>query len=157
MVSKKFLQGHPRAGEPTNFKEMILKGQKIHTARPGKKWKQYADEINRGEAYLSLREWTGKPYNSKQFEFARCYKLGVEKFWPAVDFNVMDMGEFSENDGLTVSEMKNWFPVDFSGYIIHFTNMLYGIDLGIPQEKTESFIEVMPLLKPPKHPHCKNL
>ncbi len=38
--SKVFPQKHINAGEPTNFKEKILSGEKIHTIRPEtNKWK----------------------------------------------------------------------------------------------------------------------
>ena len=57
--SKVFPQKHINAGEPTNFKEKILSGEKIHTIRPETtKWK-IGDKI-------SMRYWTGKPYHSKQ-------------------------------------------------------------------------------------------
>lgn len=53
--SKVFPQKHINAGEPTNFKEKILSGEKIHTIRPEtNKWK-IGDQI-------SMRYWTDKPH-----------------------------------------------------------------------------------------------
>lgn len=97
--SRQFLQGHPKAGQPTFFVDKICttlrstgfislenvalyakyeavigpisskQGGKHHTIRPGKRWKV-------GEM-ASLRVWSGKPYNSHQVEFARTRLINV--------------------------------------------------------------------------------
>lgn len=93
-VSRHFPAKHPRRGESTFFPARIQNGlgdshyiqsptSKIHTIRANYDlWKKRIDEVNAGEAVLSLRYWTGKPYNSKQQEFARLDKnsgIGVQK------------------------------------------------------------------------------
>ena len=39
--------------------------------------RQYKD-IASGKKYLSVREWTGRPYNSEQREFAQYEKIGLQ-------------------------------------------------------------------------------
>ena len=34
MVAPKFMKGHPKVGERTDFKRKIQSGEKIHTIRP---------------------------------------------------------------------------------------------------------------------------
>ena len=66
----------PRQGivvpSPTGFKKKILTGEKKHTIRQNYHfWKKRIDEINAGKAILSVRQWTGKPYNSEQKEIKK--------------------------------------------------------------------------------------
>lgn len=91
LISKHFMKSHPRAGERTWFGEKIFQAlvenpryffsgeylekvkdipvPKIHTIRDNYEfWKKRIDQVNDGEAKLSLRSWSGKPYNSEQFE-----------------------------------------------------------------------------------------
>lgn len=91
MISKNFMKDHPRAGQPTFFKEKIWAGQaetrfpefkfpkedvdydwheyynaipKIHTIRDNYDyWARVAEEVNAGRGILSLRQWTKSPYN----------------------------------------------------------------------------------------------
>ena len=80
-LAKKFQRPHPRTGELTHFKERVLnafghqyrnhKGlmypAKFHTGRENYDlWKHRCDEVNAGRAVLSLRQWSGEPYKSKQ-------------------------------------------------------------------------------------------
>lgn len=67
-ISKKFPGYHPRKGDPTYFSSGIVSRRKKHTIRGNYAlWKKRFDEIAAGRAKLSLREWIGKPYCSKQF------------------------------------------------------------------------------------------
>lgn len=71
-LSKVFPKTHKRAGEPTDF-ELLFKDNnyfdKIHTIRANYPlWKQRISEIQAGRAVLSVRQWTGNPYRSKQVE-----------------------------------------------------------------------------------------
>lgn len=92
MISKQFMKGHPRAGEPTHFREKIEwavvqseEHGKIHTMRENyEHWAHVAEEVNAGRGILSLRQWTGSPYNyqqdgSKQKEFLQLTKIGVQR------------------------------------------------------------------------------
>jgi hypothetical protein len=166
-ISKKFFKGHIREFQDTGFKKAILAGiinyhaagkpagGKVHTIRGNyDRWKIIADKVNAGEAELSLREWTGTPYRSKQEEFARLTKLGIQKFeviWYTFHFAPLkimghsggtervikvkiDGEEISfnqyhqtlpNNDGLSIQDFTAWFNDQFSGAIIHFTDFKY--------------------------------
>ncbi len=81
MLSAVFPKGHPSEGEPTGFKDKLLK-EKIHTSRGNADlWEKRAKKINAGEAELSIRQWSGKPYEkgSHQIEIARITKLGTQR------------------------------------------------------------------------------
>lgn len=159
--SRVFPKGHPRAGEPTHFAEKILKGLSIpdywswfdnanchcgadhhefirsfnytifdikhHTIRAGNRFKV-------GDKF-SPRVWSGKPYASKQIQFAP--DLEVKKVW---DFRNDEKGRFfindvlvnplhsdiSKNDGLSLEDFLNWFPSEkvFEGQIICWSDQI---------------------------------
>lgn len=130
------MKGHPKAGQPTNFKEKFLAGEKIHTIREGDHWCKVVKEVNAGNAILSIREWSGKPYNSEQVEIAKLEKLGYQNFrmetidavMTAIIYNVENQGKINDlfkNDGLSNEDFKAWFSNDFFGGIIHFTDFRY--------------------------------
>jgi len=124
--SKVFPKTHINAGEPTNFKEKILSGEKIHTIRPETtKWK-IGDQI-------SMRYWTGKPYHSKQEIFCEKFEV-VELLQIEINFNINisfieinkksltyidnDFDLLAKNDGLTFDQMESWFNKPFKGTLI---------------------------------------
>ena len=127
--SKVFPKKHINAGEPTNFKEKILSGEKIHTIRPEtNKWK-IGDQI-------SMRYWTGKPYHSKQEIF--CEKFEVVELIPiSINFEkdlviiydiAYDLSLFhkvAKNDGLNMQQFTSWFKNEFKGVIIAWENTCY--------------------------------
>ena len=159
-VSRNFPKTHSKSGEQTFFKEKLtnglaqLKGDncKIHTIRSNAKlWEKRISEIQKGNAILSIRYWSDKPYNSKQVEicqldknsgigtqllyfdsvtlcegketplYATVYEPFKYKFSP----NLKDL---ALNDGLSVEDFKEWFKKpsllgDF--VIIHFTSFRY--------------------------------
>lgn len=150
-LSKHFLANHKRAGEETHFKEKFLLGQgltdydtpslaKIHTIRANYPlWEKRIKEVQEGRAALSIRQWTGKPYRSKQVEIAMLTAengVGVQK----LEFYNNTLGlchigivyqrkyELAHNDGLSFEDWEEWFK----GYdlsepmaIIHFTKFRY--------------------------------
>jgi hypothetical protein len=138
-ISRNFPSTHSKKGQPTNFFSKIKEGVKKHTIRSNYElWKKRIDEVNEGKALISLREWSGKPYFSKQtvlLEFKQG-EIGVQKL--TVDFM---MGYFIEdgdsditteqlaiNDGLTKEEFSEWFKKARCGdelAIIHFTSLRY--------------------------------
>lgn len=168
MISKQFLKSHPRAGEKTYFKEKILnscgprflgdgeslqliKDKKLHTIRDNYEyWARIAIEVNAGRGVLSLRQWTGSPYNfqrdgSKPKEFLQLPKMGVQairlmtggvvlngKEIPWYEFN-----EIYTNDGFSYfDDFFHWFcpplknpaigrVLDKQACIIHFTDFRY--------------------------------
>lgn len=162
ILSRVFPATHPRKGEPTNFKVSLLKALYIHnpiapiklyTIRGNYElWRKRFEEIDAGDACLSIRQWSGKPYHSKQVEIARLTELdgiGLQRlqFIPdsttfnvmiSIDFRVRRMPESLEliktiaaNDGLSFEDWKEWLFGDGKfGYrkplaIIHFTKFRY--------------------------------
>jgi len=134
-VSKSFMKGHPEAGGLTYFKVAILTGEKIHTIRGNYPyWKRIVDRVNDGSAFLSIREWSEKPYRSKQVEITSLMKLGIQKVWRRggvfwIDGNPIlssrQEGKLAHNDGLSPDDFRNWFPEEFEGCVIHFTDFRY--------------------------------
>ena len=173
-LSKVFPVTHPRAGEPTFFEQKLFRSTfkeycgvdvykngwlmeqerpkfepaKLHTIRANYElWRKRFDEIEKGEACLSVRQWTGKPYASKQMEITRLTKedgIGIQKMeflayqdgyrkdagiWIAGRVIQYDLRELiANNDGLTLQDWDDWFekydktkPLA----VIHFTNYRY--------------------------------
>ncbi len=140
LVSKAFLSYHPKAGEPTGFRERILSGQKIHTIRGNYPfWKKRIDEVAAGQAVLSLRQWSGKPYKSAQEEFLQLtsnHKVGIQKItvWKGgsritLDGNrihFMQVYNLCVNDGVSVQDFKAWMKGGIkNGCVIHFSEFRY--------------------------------
>lgn len=137
-VAKNFLSTHPKKGTPTNFREQILDGRKLHTIRGNYEyWKNIVDKVNSGEAILSVRQWSGKPYNSKQEEVTQFTKLGIQGAYfnkTKVPFMRIDgkpmrglnFDIIAKNDGFAkVDDFVDWFPKIFNGCIIQFTEHKY--------------------------------
>lgn len=139
-LSKTFLKGHKREGEPTDFAEKLRK-QKIHTIRGNYLlWSERIGEVMSGAACLSIRQWSGKPYRSKQIELAVLTNkddVGIQflNIHPESDFTCIidDVGKMSSerianNDGLSLEDWKEWFRRDDlkrTKAIIHFTKFRY--------------------------------
>lgn len=118
--SRQFPATHRRAGEQTGFIQSIMDGSKSHTIREGSRWKP-------GEIF-SARFWKGRPYQTKQKEFAQ---LQIKKVWPITIAPHPDRGyaihigdryvadwtgtanitieELAGNDGLTKEDFLDWF------------------------------------------------
>lgn len=153
-LSMTFPKSHAKAGRRTFFKEAITNGIdgdhekyeyqhfKIHTIRHNYElWKKRIDEVNAGKAILSIRQWTGKPYCSKQVEIRQLKKVGIQKLRSMDDnfaYGVSDKGNvlpiplvlLSINDGLELSDFKEWFKASKPTpeeplAIIHFTDFKY--------------------------------
>jgi hypothetical protein len=150
-VSRVFPKTHKQAGNPTRFIEKILNKEpenwtKIHTIRANYDlWKNRIDQVNEGKAILSLRYWTGSPYNyqrdgSKQGVFLTLGKgeCGIQKiiineiFRFKIDdspvYPSYDLGFVAQNDGLSYDDFIEWFreydkiePMA----VIHFTGFRY--------------------------------
>lgn len=142
------MKGHPKAGQPTNFKEKFLNGEKIHTIRGNYElWKKRLDEVRGRKAILSIRQWEGMPYRSKQIEIAKITSVsgcGVQYinlwkpnedqiYWQINDRKVKEaFNEVAKNDGLDIEDFRRWFIPKkdtkyfyFEGAIIHFTPFRY--------------------------------
>lgn len=145
MISRVFPAYHPRKGDRTYFREKILckdltaeefmripaGPQKITTIRENYDlWARRAQKINKGEAILSLRQWSGKPYASKQVEFLSLEKVGLQYIAMTknncyVDEHHKDIQLLAKNDGLSTDDFRAWFKKDFVGVILHFTDFKY--------------------------------
>lgn len=152
-LSQVFPVTHKRAGDPTGFKEKLLKAiqkgfdsdvhPKVHTIRANYElWKKRFDEINAGRACLCVRQWSGKPYQSKQIEIARLTRedgIGIQKLkiyetepYPFVYTDKstipVDRKELAINDGLSLEDWAEWFKgydLSSSLAVIHFTSFRY--------------------------------
>ena len=147
-LSRLFPRTHSRRGEPTNFAELLHMEEKIHTIRKNYDlWKLNAEKMEGGKYFLSIRQWSGRPYKSPQVEIAqRNQPIGVQPIeirYHAVNDTVTakidgrewydaDCATIAKNDGLSVQDFKEWFfgkdPKEdkvFEGVIIHFTNFRY--------------------------------
>lgn len=149
IISSSFPKTHKRAGEQTYFKEKIGTAlmnhekphglhEKLHTIRGNYElWEKRFEKIDRGEACLSIREWTGMPYRSKQIEFARLTKddgIGLQELVhpdcfisASVEGKQVDWSDVAKNDGLPFEDFCEWFNVrqKESMAIIHFTEFRY--------------------------------
>lgn len=154
MLSSYFPKGHPREGQPTGFREAFLQGQscpegegaKLHTVRGNADlWEKRARKINDGDAVLSVRQWSGKPYGkgSRQTEIGRLTRLGIQQvlmgFAEGKPFacvrredlqgTMVPVGTLASNDGLTEEDFTSWFRLSdrrsFRGGILHFTGFRY--------------------------------
>ena len=167
-VSRFFPKTHKRAGEKTNFSQKLQLGiknipnsvmydeecdlvmdRKIHTIRANYPlWEKRISEIQNGNAILSIRYWSGKPYNSKQVEIMQLDKnsgVGVQELDLSVfkelgmcfiNYNELTFSgskqvnhkELAKNDGLSLKDFKEWFKsydLSKSIAIIHFTAFRY--------------------------------
>lgn len=145
-VSEKFPSTHFRKGEETGFVEKILQKTKIHTIRKNYPlWKKRIEQIQKGEAILSIRVWTGSPYKSPQKEILQLDQssgIGVQllfihldQYWfqtstkdKTNDHDPFEFKNLAKNDGLNELSFVEWFEGISSEEplaIIHFTKFRY--------------------------------
>ena len=152
-LSRNFPAKHPLKGQATYFKDKVHAAishnwdywNKVHTIRDNYPlWAKRFEKINRGEACLSIRQWTGKPRHSPQEELFRLTRedgIGLQmiKFAQYSDGKIyMDCAHIegkdikgetiARNDGLSYSDWQAWFrDYDLSHplAIIHFTKFRY--------------------------------
>lgn len=167
ILSKTFPKGYGQAGQRTLFREKTqvalgcpqcdekqdLSGEnithcnscmyatmqpKLHTIRGNYTlWKKRIEEVNRGEACISLREWSGKPYRSQQREIAvltadngvglqrlvisRSEWIDKDKhfcYWAKIDGKEINIDEIAKNDGFSdVGDCVTWFDSDMESQI----------------------------------------
>ncbi len=138
---KVFPVTHSKKGDPTGFEDKLKSGSKIHTIRFNGNgvWNKRYQGIASGSKFLSVREWTGRPYNSEQREFAKFDKIGLQHIemsygsddpvpqcW--VDGKKVPVEEIAAHDGLSLDDFIEWFfhkDNTFEGVIIHFTDFRY--------------------------------
>jgi hypothetical protein len=136
MVAKTYPAYHSKGGQLTKFMLKIWDNEKLHTFRANYElWVKRAENINAGLAILSVRQWTDKPYRSKQKQEFTQTKLTIQKA-ELIDNNTMRIdgkhydlsdGYIANNDGLSLNDFREWFkkypkkPLA----LIHFTNLKY--------------------------------
>jgi hypothetical protein len=147
IISQTFPSYHPKKGKPTRFIEQIKLGGKIHTIRANYDfWEKRINAVNRGDALLSVRSWTGKPYKSKQKEHFLLGKgeVGIEGLMfkkESLRMPVAVCGDtdfckaqpillegLAANDGLLTPDFEDWFKdydPNSKKAIIHFTKFRY--------------------------------
>ncbi len=147
-LSRKFPATHKRHGEPTDFRDKFsypdsngMVSKKLHTIRANYTlWAKRFEKIAAGEACLSVRQWTGAPYRSKQEELARltredgisiqCLEIvnidGCDMY--IVDGYNVSLSSLAFNDGLSIDDWLEWFK-DYDRtkplVIINFTKRRY--------------------------------
>lgn len=145
-VSEFFPKTHNKSGLPTGFIDKIGSKIKKHTIRGNYPlWKKRIEEIQKGNAILSIRYWIGKPYNSKQKEVYVLDKnsgIGIQKIefhedkdgvcalkYPIINnHREPNIKIIAENDGLSYPDFKEWFKnydLSESLAIVHFTAERY--------------------------------
>lgn len=141
-LSQVFPTKHPRKGEPTGFKDKFFSKEKIHTIRANYPlWEKRIKEIMAGTACLSIRQWSDKPYRSKQTEIARLTKddgIGIERLHFTHPYDAgsamfenctRDIDALAKNDGLSLQDWLAWFR-DYDKRepmaILHFTPYRYA-------------------------------
>lgn len=138
LVSETFPKCHKRAGDSTGFVNLIAMKTKIHTIRGNYElWEKRFEKIAAGEAVLSIRSWSGVPYDSRQithFELTKDDGIGIEKLEDPANFVYATIGMrqinwwvIAENDGLSFNDFCNWFKARPNNpmAIIHFTKYRY--------------------------------
>jgi hypothetical protein len=123
MCARTYPAYHPKAGQPTGFRKAILEGRKVHTLR------RSAGGRHSG-AQVSLREWSGRPYASRQVEFARCgiliepLTIAGLPWWHSSIVNLAHCDGFDDP-----RDFAAWFraqpagPVHFTGVCIFFDSL----------------------------------
>ena len=118
--------------------------RKIHTIRANYRlWAKRIADVQRGEAVLSVRQWSGRPYMSKQTTIATLTAedgVGLQQltdidtnaycFYPCVRIDKRDIDKVlvAKNDGLSLDDWREWFKkYDHTKplAIIHFTKFRY--------------------------------
>lgn len=133
-LAKTFPVYHPRAGEPTGFADAFLSGRKIHTIRANEKGYYKTGDI------VSVRQWSGKPYASKQETLEDGVKIAVVPVclsWMNGDMAIRfgnipcSPSVVARKDGLAFNDFVAWFNprrlqnLTLNYSIIHFTDFRY--------------------------------
>ena len=117
----------------------------MHTIRANYNlWEARIKEVQEGKAVLSIRQWSGLPYRSKQDKITELSKedgVGIQKLtfnkdsngeFFLEDFDIdgkyIDFHKLAANDGLLTEDWCRWFKkYDLSKpmAVIHFTSFRY--------------------------------
>lgn len=152
MLSSKFPAKHIKAGQPTDFERAYYAAQgykfscvfqKVHTIRANYEfWSKRFKDIEAGKAFLSVRQWEGKPYRSMQREIdvlSNLNGIGLQKLEINFDsygqriavidgITLPSLRVLANNDGLSLLDWNCWFSeydITKPLAIIHFTKFRY--------------------------------
>jgi len=141
LIAKTFPKNHQCAGDNTHFIDYIHNflwnrgiERKIHTIRANYKlWEKRFIEINNGTAQLSLRYWSGKPYNSKQITICNLTKvdgIGIEKLrWSDNGLHIgnieVNLSKLARNDAISPGDIYDWIEFNTDMVLIHFSKFRY--------------------------------
>lgn len=125
------------------FQDYCLEIPKLHTIRANYElWKNRIEQVQKGEAILSIRYWSSKPYHKDengigQVEICQLDKdsgVSFQELFNLPSHLYIDGREpvsentLAKNDGLSLEDFKEWFKgYDISKpmIIIHFTSFRY--------------------------------
>lgn len=121
-------------GSPTNFKEKILANIKIHSIREDKKNRWTVGRLIhmaygvRTKLYNCFRD-TEYCRSTQEIEIQHKDFIDAHAVSVLVDNVLLSREEFetlAKNDGFdSVEDFLKWFSSDFSGKIIHWTDLRY--------------------------------
>lgn len=127
-----FLKGHPRAGEPTNFAEKILNGEKVHTIRCPKNIAQLENTLQKCEVKLISGSWRKPGEVIKQLKGVSTQRVikdgGLIYVRDMYTENIYTYDRLAINDGLTDADFIAWFenvPDGKEMLLIHFGDNQY--------------------------------
>jgi hypothetical protein len=148
-LSRKFLQGHPKVGQPTYFVEKFLNCLRINyrsenylellkVINPDKEVETFYHSLNQniidtkshtirhGNHFktgdlISIRCWANRPYKDKQIKLIPDIAV-VKTFEFDINDNKIDLNILSYNDGLCRRDFEDWFPSQMKGQIICWDN-----------------------------------
>lgn len=111
MLAKNFPVSHPKAWSPTGFREKFLSGNKLHTIRANfPLWVKRVREVQEGKAVLSIRQWEGRPYLSRQVIIG-CLTaesgIGIQKLRFSLTGTDVLLSTFSTSTG-TIQNFRHW-------------------------------------------------
>lgn len=131
-------------GAPTNFKEKILAGTKIHSIRydPHNRWiigrlihMAYGVRTKLHNCFRDTEKCVSTQSIKIDFETLRGKPIDIRiriddyefYHWSKYhDYGFFSMRELAKNDGFdSVEDFFKWFNTDFEGKIIHWTNYRY--------------------------------
>lgn len=155
-LSRVFPKSHAKCGQETCFRSKFFYGlgkgycyanweteryKKLHTIRANYElWRKRFEEIAAGRAILSVRQWSGKPYQSPQIPIwnldntdgiglQRLEVTGINTHSPIyIEGREIDAKLLANNDGLSEDDWHEWFKgyaMDKPLAVIHFTGFRY--------------------------------
>lgn len=146
LLSKVFFEGHPKAGQSTNFAQSVKDGNKRHTVRNNYAyWERKITALKKQGGTLCIRQWSGKPYRSQQetvlevpasvigIQKVTIVRKGVNQLSVQVDGCEVPISEIAKNDGLNSVEFSEFLaPIlktsegnETTFAVIHFTDFRY--------------------------------